>query len=275
MRLVAAARARAAAPRRSGRGAEPVARRSACSTSPTRAARTSSPRTRCTRSSARSAPARTCSSSTSASRATARSSSRTTRRSAARRTAPARSRRARSRRSAGSTARTGSPAAAGTPTVTTARAGPTSCAASPRAGASRRAASPRRDFRVPTLREVMAAFPRTPINIEIKGRTRRETDAEYIRNAEVLARQLGRTVRRDLIVVSFKQPAVDRFHALAPLIRGGARSRGRGRVPARRRLAGRRRGRLPAADHLPGRRGHDRAERGQGARAPATRGTRG
>ena len=76
----------------------------------------------------------------------------------------------------------------------------------------------RHDFRVPTLREVMAAFPRTPINIEIKGRTRRETDAEYVRNAEVLARQLAHTVRRDLIVVSFKQPAVDRFHALAPAI---------------------------------------------------------
>ena len=29
----------------------------------------------------------------------------------------------------------------------------------------------RADFRVPTLREVLRAFPRTPINIEIKGRT--------------------------------------------------------------------------------------------------------
>ena len=30
---------------------------------------------------------------------------------------------------------------------------------------------PRADFRVPTLAQVMRAFPRTPINIEIKGRT--------------------------------------------------------------------------------------------------------
>ncbi len=72
------------------------------------------------------------------------------------------------------------------------------------------------DFRVPTLREVMRAFPRTPINIEIKGRTPAETDAEYVQNAEVLAALLEDTKRRDLIVVSFKQPAVDRFHELVP-----------------------------------------------------------
>ncbi|HEU0023607.1 MAG TPA: glycerophosphodiester phosphodiesterase family protein [Thermoleophilaceae bacterium] len=74
------------------------------------------------------------------------------------------------------------------------------------------------DFRVPTLRQVMRAFPRTPINIEIKGRTPAEEEAEYIRNAEVLARFLKRTKRRDLIVVSFLQPAVDRFHELLPRI---------------------------------------------------------
>ena len=71
---------------------------------------------------------------------------------------------------------------------------------------------------MPTLREVMAAFPRTPINIEIKGRTRRETNAEYLRNAEVLARLLKDVRRRDLIVVSFQQVAVDRFHELVPRI---------------------------------------------------------
>ena len=76
----------------------------------------------------------------------------------------------------------------------------------------------RRDFRVPTLREVLRAFPRTPINIEIKGRTPEEADAEYVRNAEVLARLLGGTRRRDLIVVSFKQAAVDRFHQLVPAL---------------------------------------------------------
>jgi glycerophosphoryl diester phosphodiesterase len=74
----------------------------------------------------------------------------------------------------------------------------------------------RADFKVPTLAAVMRAFPRTPINVEIKGRTPAEDPAEYLRNAGVLARLLARTQRRDLIVVSFQQPAVDRFHALLP-----------------------------------------------------------
>jgi glycerophosphoryl diester phosphodiesterase len=74
------------------------------------------------------------------------------------------------------------------------------------------------DFRVPTLREVLKAFPKTPINIEIKGRTKQEAVAEYLKNAEVLAALLKNTKRRDLIVVSFKQEAVDRFHELAPKV---------------------------------------------------------
>jgi glycerophosphoryl diester phosphodiesterase len=74
----------------------------------------------------------------------------------------------------------------------------------------------RSDFRVPTLTEVLKAFPKTPITIEIKGRTPAEEDAEYVKNAEVLARLLRKTDRRDLIVTSFRQQAVDRFHALAP-----------------------------------------------------------
>jgi glycerophosphoryl diester phosphodiesterase len=74
------------------------------------------------------------------------------------------------------------------------------------------------DFRVPTLSEVMRAFPHTPINIEIKGRTPKEDTSEYIQNANVLARLLAHTRRRDLIVVSFKQDAVDRFHELDPKI---------------------------------------------------------
>ena len=74
------------------------------------------------------------------------------------------------------------------------------------------------DFRVPTLSEVMRAFPHTPINVEIKGRTPKEATAEYVKNAEVLARLLKGTRRHDLIVVSFKQEAVDRFHALLPRI---------------------------------------------------------
>jgi glycerophosphoryl diester phosphodiesterase len=76
----------------------------------------------------------------------------------------------------------------------------------------------RKDFRVPTLQEVMRAFPRTPINIEIKGRTKAEAEAEYVRNAEVLAALLAKSKRRDLIVASFQQPAIDRFHELAPAI---------------------------------------------------------
>jgi glycerophosphoryl diester phosphodiesterase len=72
------------------------------------------------------------------------------------------------------------------------------------------------DFRIPTLAQVLKAFPRTPINVEIKGRTPQEETAEYVANAEVLARLLEDTKRRDLIVVSFRQQAVDRFHELVP-----------------------------------------------------------
>jgi glycerophosphoryl diester phosphodiesterase len=74
------------------------------------------------------------------------------------------------------------------------------------------------DFRVPTLAQVLREFPRTPINVEIKGRTPRERTAEYVRNAEALGRLLEGAKRRPLIVVSFRQHAVDRFHELAPRI---------------------------------------------------------
>src|SRR5215210_8563139 len=74
------------------------------------------------------------------------------------------------------------------------------------------------EFRVPTLAQVLRAFPRTPINIEIKGRTPDEATEEYLKNAEVLARLLKNRKRRDLIVVSFQQEAVDRFHELAPKV---------------------------------------------------------
>jgi glycerophosphoryl diester phosphodiesterase len=76
----------------------------------------------------------------------------------------------------------------------------------------------RADFRVPTLREVLRAFPRTPINVEIKGRTKAEALQEYLINADALARALKGTTRRDVIVVSFKQEAVDRFHQLVPAL---------------------------------------------------------
>jgi glycerophosphoryl diester phosphodiesterase len=76
-----------------------------------------------------------------------------------------------------------------------------------------------RDFKVPTLARVLRAFPRVPINIEIKGRTPDEHTQEYVRNAEVLARLLRRTGRtRKLIVASFRQAAVDRFHELLPAV---------------------------------------------------------
>ena len=74
------------------------------------------------------------------------------------------------------------------------------------------------DFRVPTLKEVLRAFPHTPINVEIKGRTKAEALEEYLTNADALARTLKPTKRRDLIVVSFKQEAVDRFHQLVPAL---------------------------------------------------------
>jgi glycerophosphoryl diester phosphodiesterase len=74
------------------------------------------------------------------------------------------------------------------------------------------------DFRVPTLTEVLKAFPRTPITVEIKGRTPSEAVEEFVRNAEMVARPLRKTMRRDLIVFSFQQAAVDRFHELVPAI---------------------------------------------------------
>ena len=72
------------------------------------------------------------------------------------------------------------------------------------------------DFRVPTLAEVLRAFPHTPIHIEIKGRTPKEAVSEYVKNAGLLARLLRTKKRRDLVVVSFKQEAVERFHQLVP-----------------------------------------------------------
>lgn len=74
----------------------------------------------------------------------------------------------------------------------------------------------RRDFRVPTLRAVLRAFPHTPTNVEIKGRTPAEDISEYLTNARALARELRHVRRRDIIVVSFKQQAVDLFHRLVP-----------------------------------------------------------
>jgi glycerophosphoryl diester phosphodiesterase len=73
------------------------------------------------------------------------------------------------------------------------------------------------DFRVPTLDEVLRAFPRTPINVEIKGRDGAD-DSVFFRGADLLAELLNRRGRTDVIVASFNQKAIDRFHAAAPRI---------------------------------------------------------
>jgi glycerophosphoryl diester phosphodiesterase len=70
----------------------------------------------------------------------------------------------------------------------------------------------RRDFRVPTLSEVLHRFPRTPLALEIKGRD----EAQLLRTAELLAALLDGSGRSDLIVTSADQRALDRFHELAP-----------------------------------------------------------
>lgn len=75
----------------------------------------------------------------------------------------------------------------------------------------------RRDFRIPTLGEVFRRFPNKPINVEIKGDA--DSDVEsFERTAENLARFLNARPDRadEVIVVSFNDAAVARFHELAP-----------------------------------------------------------
>jgi len=75
----------------------------------------------------------------------------------------------------------------------------------------------RRDFRIPTLGEVFRRFPNKPINIEIKGDA--DSDFEsFRRNAEALAAFLNARPERAgaVIVVSFNDAALARFHELAP-----------------------------------------------------------
>lgn len=95
----------------------------------------------------------------------------------------------------------------------------------------------REDFRIPSLEEVLRAFPDVPINIEIKGRA--DTDPEsFNRNADLLVGLLRRVPHDKLIVVSFQQAAVDRFHAampevpVAPGIAGILQFLATGRAPA-------------------------------------------
>ena len=73
------------------------------------------------------------------------------------------------------------------------------------------------DFRIPTLEEVFEAFPNVPINIEIKGRADYDVGS-FLRHAELLAAFLNAAGRTDVIVVSFNDLAVERFHQLAPRI---------------------------------------------------------
>ena len=74
------------------------------------------------------------------------------------------------------------------------------------------------DFRIPTLDEVMRAYPEIPINIEIKGTGDSDVDS-FIHNAELLAAELNRIGRSEgIIVASFNDLALSRFHELAPQI---------------------------------------------------------
>jgi glycerophosphoryl diester phosphodiesterase len=74
------------------------------------------------------------------------------------------------------------------------------------------------DFRIPTLDEVMRAYPDVPINIEIKGAS--DADAEsYHRNADALAAYLNQLGRSEgVMVASFHDDALLRFHEQAPQI---------------------------------------------------------
>ncbi|HYH59928.1 MAG TPA: glycerophosphodiester phosphodiesterase [Thermoleophilaceae bacterium] len=72
------------------------------------------------------------------------------------------------------------------------------------------------DFRVPTLVEVMEAYPDVPINIEIKGRGD-DDRASFLANAEALAATLTDIGRTDgIIVASFSDEAINYFHELMP-----------------------------------------------------------
>jgi glycerophosphoryl diester phosphodiesterase len=75
-----------------------------------------------------------------------------------------------------------------------------------------------RDFRIPTLAEVMRTYPTVPINIEIKGRSDDDVDS-FIENAERLAATLERIGRTEgIIVASFNDAAIARFQQLMPEI---------------------------------------------------------
>jgi glycerophosphoryl diester phosphodiesterase len=75
----------------------------------------------------------------------------------------------------------------------------------------------RKDFRIPSLREVFQKFRHTPINIEIKGNADSD-QASFDRNATLLGEFLNKYPKRadDVIVVSFNDDALVRFQEVAP-----------------------------------------------------------
>ena len=75
-----------------------------------------------------------------------------------------------------------------------------------------------RDFRIPTLGEVMGAYPKVPVNIEIKGAADADIDS-FLRNADALAAFLNDLGRSEgIVVASFNDAALQRFHQAAPQI---------------------------------------------------------
>jgi glycerophosphoryl diester phosphodiesterase len=73
------------------------------------------------------------------------------------------------------------------------------------------------DFAIPSLRKVLKTFPDVPINIEIKGTS--DTDVpSFLHTATLLANLLNKSGRTDVIVTSFNDSAVARFHQLAPQV---------------------------------------------------------
>lgn len=60
------------------------------------------------------------------------------------------------------------------------------------------------DFRIPTLEEVLRAFPDVPMNIEIKGRSDEDRQS-FLDNADRLVALLRRVPHLPLVVVSFDQ----------------------------------------------------------------------
>ncbi|MDQ2621488.1 MAG: hypothetical protein M3Y45_00430, partial [Actinomycetota bacterium] len=74
------------------------------------------------------------------------------------------------------------------------------------------------DFRIPTMEDVLDAFPDVPLNVDMKGTPGVGNGGEVMRTAEILAGLLNRDEYRDhpVIVASVDQSALDRFHELAP-----------------------------------------------------------